>query len=76
VYRNVRHPIYSGVLLAVIGYVVAFGSLWSLGWAVLILVFFVIKSRWEDRLLLAEYGAEWESWAEFAGALLPRVSRR
>ena len=76
VYEHVRHPIYSAVLLAVLGYCLAIGSTWSWAWAAVILVFFWTKSRWEDRLLHEEYGAAWLAWARRTGALVPRLGRR
>jgi protein-S-isoprenylcysteine O-methyltransferase Ste14 len=74
-YRYVRHPIYSAILLAVIGFVIALGSVWTLVGAVVLLAFFGIKSRWEDGLLREEYGAEWIAWATRTGALIPRLRR-
>ena len=62
-YRWVRHPIYSAVLLMVAGYVIAIGTIWSVACAVVLLVFFVLKSRWEDGLLREQYGDEWTAWA-------------
>jgi protein-S-isoprenylcysteine O-methyltransferase Ste14 len=75
-YRFVRHPIYSAVLLMVAGYVIAVGSLWTAVGAVVLLVFFVLKSRWEDGLLREQYGEEWTAWAARTGALVPRPRRR
>lgn len=71
-YRWVRHPIYSAILLMALGYVVLMGTWWSVGGLVVLLLFFWGKSRWEDRLLREQYGAEWDSWAARTGALLPR----
>jgi protein-S-isoprenylcysteine O-methyltransferase Ste14 len=75
VYARVRHPMYSSVLLMVAGYVVAIGSPWSVGVAVALLIFFWLKSRWEDQLLADAYGAAWSAWAHDAGALIPRRRR-
>jgi protein-S-isoprenylcysteine O-methyltransferase Ste14 len=75
-YRFVRHPIYSAVLLMVAGYVIAVGSLWTAVGALVLLVFFVLKSRWEDGLLREEYGAEWTAWAARTGGLLPKMGSR
>jgi len=74
-YRWVRHPIYSAVLLMVAGYVVAIGSVWTAAGAAVLLVFFVLKSRWEDGLLHEKYGDEWTAWAARTGALIPRAPR-
>jgi protein-S-isoprenylcysteine O-methyltransferase Ste14 len=71
-YRYVRHPIYSAILLAVLGYDLAVGSWWSVAWSVLLMLFLLAKSRWEDRLLRAEYGEPWVAWAAGTGALVPR----
>jgi len=74
-YARVRHPIYSAVLLLALGFVIAVGSAWSWACALVLLLFFVVKSRWEDRLLHAEYGSEWEAWAARTGGLVPRLRR-
>jgi protein-S-isoprenylcysteine O-methyltransferase Ste14 len=74
-YRWVRHPIYTGVLLAAGGFTVALGSWWTLGAWVLLLVFFWGKWRWEDRLLRSRYCAEWSEWAARTGAIVPGLGR-
>jgi protein-S-isoprenylcysteine O-methyltransferase Ste14 len=75
-YRFVRHPIYSGVLLVMLGFLIAFGGVLSWAWGVAIVLFFWGKSRWEDRLLHEAYGAEWATWASTTGALVPRLTKR
>jgi len=71
IFGVVRHPIYSGVLLALLGFVIAVGSWWSLGWWLVAIVFFLGKSRWEDSLLRAQHPGEWEIWAQGTPALIP-----
>jgi protein-S-isoprenylcysteine O-methyltransferase Ste14 len=71
----VRHPIYSGVLLALLGFVIAVGSWWSLIWWLIAVVFFLIKSRWEDSLLRAKHPGEWDIWALQTPALIPYRKR-
>ena len=75
VYALVRHPIYSAICLAAAGFVIAVGSWWTLACAVVLVAFFLLKSRWEDSLLREEYGDEWRAWAARTGALVPRVTR-
>jgi protein-S-isoprenylcysteine O-methyltransferase Ste14 len=67
---------YAAVLLIVIGVLIAAGSIWGWAWGVVIAVFFLLKSRWEDSLLRREYGASWEEWAEATGGLVPRSGLR
>jgi protein-S-isoprenylcysteine O-methyltransferase Ste14 len=71
IFGVVRHPIYSGVLLALLGLVIAVGTWWSLGWWLVAIVFFLGKSRWEDSLLRAKHRGEWEIWAQGTPALIP-----
>ena len=75
-YRAVRHPIYSAVLVAAIGFAVAFGSLWTWLIVVLLGIFFLMKARWEDALLREAHGPEWELWKSSTGALIPRIPAR
>ncbi len=74
-YSRIRHPIYTAVLSLTLAALIAAGSPWSWVWGVVIVVFFWGKSRWEDRLLAQEYGAEWTAWAQRTGALIPRRRR-
>jgi protein-S-isoprenylcysteine O-methyltransferase Ste14 len=71
VFAMVRHPIYSGVLVALLGFVIAGGSWWSLAWWLVAIVFFLGKSRWEDSLLRAKHPGEWDIWAQGTPALIP-----
>ncbi|MBU1250274.1 MAG: isoprenylcysteine carboxylmethyltransferase family protein [Actinobacteria bacterium] len=69
-----RHPIYSGLLVLGAGLAVIGASPWHLGaWAAL-LVTLMVKSRFEERLLLERY----EAYAQYAarvGRLVPGVGR-
>ena len=74
-YAWIRHPIYSAVLCVTLAALIFAGSWWSWLWGVVIVAFFWGKSRWEDRMLAREYGAQWQSWAARTGALIPRRRR-
>jgi len=59
-YRLMRHPIYSGLVLAAIGWGLATGSLLAIGAAGLLFLLLAAKSRREEVWLMAvhqEYGA-------------------
>lgn len=75
VYAYLRHPIYSAILLAALGFTIALGSWWTLAGVVVLTLFFMVKYRWEDRLLAQEYGTAWQEWAARTGALVPRIRR-
>ena len=74
-YRWVRHPIYVAVILGATGWTFAVGSWWTVGVLVVLIVFFILKSRWEDRLLAEQYGQRWQDWAATTGAFVPRPIR-
>jgi protein-S-isoprenylcysteine O-methyltransferase Ste14 len=76
IFGVVRHPIYSGVLLALLGFVIAVGSWWSLVWWLVAIAFFLVKSRWEDSLLQAQHPGEWKIWAQGTPALIPYRRKR
>lgn len=71
-YRVVRHPIYSGILVAGLGFVLLVGSWWSLAAWIALLGFFIGKSLWEDRLLADVHGVAWYEYAHRVGGLVPR----
>jgi protein-S-isoprenylcysteine O-methyltransferase Ste14 len=54
-YRYVRHPIYTGVLLIVVGLTLRSGSFVTLTVAVVTVVFFDRKARWEEAQLSERY---------------------
>ena len=54
-YRFVRHPIYSGIVLSVAGWALAWRSVCGAALAIVLLVFFDLKARREERWLEAAY---------------------
>lgn len=50
-YRIVRHPIYSGLIVGALGWALMNASLLTLVYAAILLVFFDVKSRREERWL-------------------------
>jgi protein-S-isoprenylcysteine O-methyltransferase Ste14 len=54
-YRLVRHPIYAGLIFGTLGWALFRGSLVGLALAVLLFLFFDLKSRREEQWLAAAY---------------------
>jgi protein-S-isoprenylcysteine O-methyltransferase Ste14 len=54
-YRFVRHPIYCGLIIGALGWGVAFRSVLTVGLALVLFVFFDIKSRREERWLMRKF---------------------
>jgi protein-S-isoprenylcysteine O-methyltransferase Ste14 len=57
-YGLVRHPIYTGILLALYATTLAFPGPFNVAGSVLMTIAFVIKARLEERFLSEELGAE------------------
>jgi protein-S-isoprenylcysteine O-methyltransferase Ste14 len=72
-YAWVRHPIYSGLLLAMIGTAIARREPRGFVGFALLWLAFVIKSRMEEGFMRKTFGAEYEEYSRVTGALVPRV---
>lgn len=72
IYSVVRHPIYSGILLAALGFTLAVGSIWQVFLWLAMAVFFFAKAFWEDRLLAEKHGVAWFDYADHVGSFIPR----
>jgi len=71
-YRSVRHPIYSGILLAVIGTAIERRQICGLLAIALIYGSFLLKSRIEERYMAATFGTAYEEYRHATGSLIPR----
>lgn len=74
-YSRVRHPIYTGMLLAVLGTALAVGRYRAIVAFVVVLIGFIWKSRKEEALLSGQFGPAFEEHRRHTGFFLPRLSR-
>jgi protein-S-isoprenylcysteine O-methyltransferase Ste14 len=70
-YRLVRHPIYTGLLLAILATMAAKGTLWGVAGAVLLVVGIVMKARLEERSLRGELGPAYDDYSRRVPMLVP-----
>ena len=71
-YSHLRHPIYTGLLLASVGTAIAFGELRGLLGVCFMLAAFTIKARKEENMLIAQFSTAFEEHRRHTGFLLPR----
>lgn len=74
-YRRIRHPIYTGILLAGLGTAIEIGRIaaliaLALGWGS-----FWFKARREESFLREEFGAQFEEHRKQTGMFLPKLFR-
>lgn len=74
-YAHLRHPVYSGLLLAVSGTALAQGKWQGLLALAIVVAAFSIKAKREETLLRGEFGSEFDDHAQHAGFFLPRLTR-
>ena len=72
-YKLVRHPIYTGILLALAGSAIANGaSGWMMAWF-LVLVSYAVKIRQEEKLMMETFPQDYPAYRRRVKALIPGV---
>jgi protein-S-isoprenylcysteine O-methyltransferase Ste14 len=71
IYARIRHPSYLGLVVASIGWALAFRSGVGLLLTSLLLVPLVARIRDEERLLATEFGGEWDAYRRRTWRLVP-----
>ena len=70
-YRFVRHPIYTGILLAMAGSAIALGEWRGPAAVVLVLIAFLQKIRVEERFMREQFGEDYVRYQRKVPALVP-----
>ena len=73
-YRTIRHPIYTGILLALLGTAVTFGEVRALLMVAITWASFYVKARREESFLSQEFGPGFAEHKQHTGMFLPRFS--
>ncbi|GAC1596296.1 MAG: isoprenylcysteine carboxylmethyltransferase family protein [Hymenobacter sp.] len=73
---RVRHPLYTGLLLLLLGYVLAAPTLPRLIFAGCSALYVLVGARLEEHKLLAHFGAAYARYRAQVPMLLPRLGRR
>lgn len=76
IYGHVRHPIYLGVLIAVLTMPLLLSSFFGIIVETLLIPLFLRRIKMEERMLTDEYGAEYKAYVEATNKLIPFVHVR
>lgn len=72
-YAIVRHPIYSGLLLAILGTAIAWGEVRGLLALILAIIGWRLKFRVEESFMMGQFGSEYAQYKREVKALIPFV---
>ena len=73
-YRTIRHPIYTGILLALLGTAITLGHVRALLMVAIVWLSFYLKARREESFLSQEFGPGFAEHKQHTGMFLPRFS--
>jgi protein-S-isoprenylcysteine O-methyltransferase Ste14 len=72
-YRWVRHPIYTGMTLGMLGTAIVRAQVRGAIAVVLMYIGFKIKSKIEERMMTDSFGAEYDDYRSSTGGILPKL---
>jgi protein-S-isoprenylcysteine O-methyltransferase Ste14 len=73
-YKWIRHPIYTGLILTTLGIALEVGSVSKLFFVGGLIVLFNYKAKWEETFLLKRY-PEYRTYMSKTGRFVPRLNR-
>ncbi len=73
-YRRIRHPIYTGMLLAFAGTALALGEYRALLSVCIVIVAFYAKAKKEERYLTQEFGDKFRQHIRHTGMFFPKLT--
>ena len=71
-YALVRHPIYTGIMLAMIGAAVTLSFLWLILFT-LYFAYFIVSARTEEKMMLAQFPDTYPAYRRRTKMLIPFV---
>lgn len=72
-YGIVRHPMYTGLLLGLIGSSIVIGAVWGFLVTILLILGIIGKIKGEEKLLLKNFPKEYPSYKQKVKALMPFI---
>lgn len=76
IHRFVRHPLYTGTILVVLGFFLLFPYLNNLIAVTLLILYIIIGTRFEEKKLVAEFGSQYLEYIKKVPAFIPGLKFR
>jgi protein-S-isoprenylcysteine O-methyltransferase Ste14 len=76
IFNRVRHPIYLGSVLFYLGLLILTLSIISAVFWIIIIVFYNYISKYEERILLQEFGHDYEQYMKEVPMWIPRIFKK
>ena len=76
IFKIMRHPIYLGSILLYLGLTILTCSIASAVVWIIIVLFYYYISRYEEELLLKEFGADYKNYMERVPMLIPNIFKK
>jgi len=73
IYRYTRHPVYLGVIMAILGLPIFASSLYGLLIMLVLIPIFLYRIGMEERLLTEEFGDAYRDYQETTSKLVPFI---
>ena len=76
IYGFIRHPQYLGFFLVILGFLIQWPTVLTLAMAPILLIMYRRLARREERQMIEQFGAAYESYRARVGAFIPALNRR
>ena len=73
IYSRIRHPLYLGEMTRNLGFAILFSSLYGLVVMILANIFLILRIGIEEKMLIAEFGSEYEEYKKKTKKLIPNL---
>lgn len=73
-YRYIRNPMYTGILLFSAGLGIALGSVYVALFGAATFAMLAVRTRQEEKFLVARFGAQYENYMREVGRFFPRLT--
>lgn len=76
VFNLVRHPIYLGAILLYLGLIILTFSILSAAFWIVIILFYYFISKYEEKILLNQFGDDYQKYIDDVPMFIPYIFRR